>query len=289
MAERGKGDYGRLIRLVPLKDLQKFVESEMKRNAGVERRFLTRFGGLDGTSRVDYRRQVDIMFADVDYMTPYQSRLRFTDFFRAAKARERQGQAAEAIRICQEVSEAIRFHYHKVDDSSGHYSEAFGKAVTEMAACIGRQKKHAEKRPYLSYLYNRFLADDSDMAEGIYEQALINACTDQQDLEYLRSLNEPALPEPASKHIKGYSRALDRVLLQAEILEKMGGPAAAAGLFDEYYRSNVDICATYMEMLIQHGNLAKARAMLKEAKAIFPDADLSYIKHLADGAVYGRR
>ena len=202
-------DMGGLIRLVPLKDLQRFVESEVKKDAGVERRFLSRFGGLDGAPRVDYREQVEIMFADVDYMTPYQDRVRFTDFFRAAKARERQGQAAEAIRICLEVSEAIRSNYHKVDDSSGHYAEAFSKAVAEMAACIGRQKAGFEKRPHMEYLHHQFLTSDSDITEGVYEQALINACTGRQDLEYLRGLNERALPEEAvSKHTKGYYRAV---------------------------------------------------------------------------------
>ena len=108
-------DLGGLIRLVPLRDLQKFVESEAKKDAGVERRFLSRFGGLDGAPRVDYREQAEIMFAGVDYMTPYQNRLRFGDFFKAAKARERQGQAAEAVRIYVEVSEAIRSNYNRVD------------------------------------------------------------------------------------------------------------------------------------------------------------------------------
>lgn len=113
-------DLGGLIRLVPLKDLQKFVESEIKKDAGVERRFLSRFGGLDGAPRVDYREQAETMFAGVDYMTPHQNRLRFGDFFRAAKARERQGQAAEAVRICLELSEAIRSNYNRVDDSAVH-------------------------------------------------------------------------------------------------------------------------------------------------------------------------
>ncbi|MCE2507929.1 MAG: hypothetical protein J4G04_01290 [Nitrosopumilaceae archaeon] len=278
-------DMGGLIRLVPLKDLQRFVESEVKKDAGVERRFLSRFGGLDGAPRVDYREQVEIMFADVDYMTPYQNRVRFTDFFRAAKARERQGQAAEAIRICLEVSEAIRSNYHKVDDSSGYYAEAFSKAVAEMAACIGRQKAVSEKRPHMEYLHRQFLTSDSDITEGVYEQALINACTGRQDLEYLRGLNERALPEEAvSKRTKGYYRAVGAVLLQAEVLEEMGEPAAAAELFDKHYRGSIGVCGEYVEMLIRQGDLAKARDVLEDARGIFPRHELEYISRLADGA-----
>lgn len=278
-------DLGGLIRLVPLKDLQKFVESEAKKDAGVKRRFLSRFGGLDGAPRVDYREQAEIMFAGVNYMTPYQDRLRFGDFFRAAKARERQGQAAEAIRICLEVSEAIHSNYHKVDDSSGYYSEAFTTAVTKMAACIGRQKAGSEKRPHIEYLHRQFLTSDLDMHEGIYERALIDACTDRQDLEYLRRLNERALPEGAiSKRAKGYYRALDVVLLQAEVLEGMGETAAAVKLFVKHYRGSIGVCGEYVEMLIRQGDLAKARDVLEEAKRIFPEHEFEYISRLADGA-----
>ena len=278
-------DLGGLIRLVPLKDLQRFIESEIKKDAGVERRFLSRFGGLDGAPRVDYREQAEIMFADVDYMTPYQNRLRFGDFFKAAKARERRGQAAEAIRIYLEVSEAIRSNYNRVDDSSGHYAEAFHKAVTEMAACIGRQKAGPEKRPHISYLHRQFLTSDLDMHEGVYEQALISACTDRQDLEYLRGLNEQALPEgPVSKRAGDYYRVLDRILLQTEVLEKMGESAAAAELFDKHYRGSIDICGAYVEMLIRRGDLAQTRAILEEARNIFPEREFGYISSLADGA-----
>lgn len=280
-----RSDLRGLIRLVPLKDLQKFVESEAKKDAGVERRFLSRFGGLDGAPQVDYREQAEIMFAGVDYMTPYQDRLRFWDFFRAAKARERQGQAAEAIRIYLEVSEAIHSNYHKVDDSSGHYSESFTKAVTEMAACIGRQKAGFEKRPHIEYLHRQFLASDLDMHEGIYGHVIIGACTDRQDLEYLRELNEWELPEGAiSKRAKDYDRALDVVLLQARVLEEMGESAAAAKLFIKHYRGSIGVCSEYAEMLIQQGDLAKARDVLEEAKRIFPEHELGYINRLANRA-----
>jgi hypothetical protein len=278
-------DLGGLIRLVPPRDLQRFVESEIKRDAGVERRFLSRFGGLDGAPRVDYREQAEIMFADVDYMTPYQNRLRFGDFFRAAKARERQGQAAEAIRIYLEVSEAIHSNYNRVDDSSGHYAETFHKAVTEMGACIGRQKAGSEKRPHISYMHRQFLTSDLDMHEGVYEQALISACTDRRDLEYLRDLNGQALPEvPLSKHTKGYCRALDRILLQTEVLEKMGESAAAAELLEKHHRGSIAICGEYVEALIRWGDLAKARTVLGEAWDIFPEREFGYISSLADKA-----
>lgn len=278
-------DLGGLVRLVPLRDLQKFVESEIKKDTGVERRFLSRFGGLDGAPRVDYRKQAEIMFADVDYMTPYQNRVRFGDFFRAAKARERQGQAAEAVRIYREVSEAILSNYNRMDDSSGHYGEAFGEAVIRMTACIGRQKAGPEKRPHISYLYDQFLTNDFEVAEGVYEQALIDACTDRQDLEYLRDLNEPELPKEAvTKSTKGRGRALDRVLLHAEVLEKMGESAAAVDLFDKHYRGGIGVCGEYVELLIRLGDLANARAVLGEARRVFSEFELKYINHLADKA-----
>ena len=283
-AKDGGNHYNELIPLVPLKDLQRFVESEIKKDSGVERRFLSRFGGLDNTSHVDYREQVDIMFGDADYMVSCANPLSFADFFRAAKSRERQGQTAEAIRIYLEVSEAIRSNYYKVDDSYGHYSDAFDKAVTEMAACIARQKTgNFEKRPHISYLHRQFLANDHDLHESTYWQALTDACTDIRDLEYLKGLNEQALPdEPIVRRAKNYYHIQERILLQAEILEKLGETVAADKLLEKHCRGSIEVCGTYVEALVRHGDPAKARRILHMAQDIFPEHEFGYIRHLAD-------
>lgn len=283
--ERMRGGHGRLIRLVPLKDLQGFVESEMKKDSGVERRFVSRFGGLDDASQVDYREQVDAMFSDVYYMSS-RKRLSFADFFRAAKDRERRGQAPEAIRILAEVSEAIKSNYYMVDDSSGHYANAFIRAVSEMAACISRQKmRHSAKRPYIDYLHRQFLANDPEVDEEAYGQALTEVCTERQDLEHLRRLNGRALPKEAiSEDIKGYFQELDRVILQADVLEKIGEIADAANLFEKHYRSSIDACGAYVEMLMRQGERAKARGIMEEARGIFSEYDFQCISDLVGGA-----
>ena len=75
-----------------------------------------------------------------------------------------------------------------------------------------------------------------------------------------------------------------RVLLQVEVLEEMGEPAAAAELFDKHYRGSIGVCGEYVEMLIRQGDLAKARDVLEDARGIFPRHELEYISRLADGA-----
>ena len=64
----------------------------------------------------------------------------------------------------------------------------------------------------------------------------------------------------------------------------MGEWEAAAELFDRHYRGSIDVCGAYVEMLIRRGDLAKARAVLEEARAIFPEHEFRYISRLSDRA-----
>lgn len=281
--ERSREGAGGIIRRVPRADLQNFLESEIKKDAGVRRRFLVRFGGSDGVPRADYRHEVDVMFDDVDYMTSKKDRLSFAEFFRAAKARERQGHAAEAIRIYLEVSEAIESNHHLVDDSSGYYADTLGRAVLEMAACINRQNMvHDEKRPHIAYLHRQFLTEVPALNEDLYHQALVNICTDRADLEYLVELNGPHLPEGRIAGEDKYD-LISRMYLHIEALERLDRWEDAGGMLERFYRSSIDACGAYIELLLRH-DPARARSVLEEARSIFPSHQFEYIRHLADGA-----
>ena len=284
-AKRSRDMVGEIIRRTSRADLQKFLMSEIKKSPDVRRRFLVRFGGDDAATRTDYRREVDVMFAGVDHMTSWNDRLRFTDFFRAAKAHERRGRAAEAVRICREVSEGIEANYGRVDDSGGHYSEEFCRAVREMAACVGRGgMERGERRRHISYLHRRFLNDSSEVSEGAYYQASIDACADAKDLEYLAELNGQLLPEGRVTGNSEYGVLLS-IYLQAEVLENLGRWEAAGGLLEKHYRTNIDACREYVELLLRH-DTARARSVLEEARGIFSDRryedEYGYVSRLAD-------
>ena len=280
--EEGREGGEAVARRMSRADLQKFLISEIKKNPDARRRFLVRFGGADGVPRVDYRHEVDVMYADVDYMTSWKNKLRFTDFFRAAKDRERRGHAAEAIRIYLEVSEGIEANHYLVDDSSGHYAETFGRAVHEMVACINRQNMgRDEKRPHIYYLHRQFLAEVPAFSEGVHYQALVDICTDAEDLEYLAELNGPFLPEGRVAGKDEYD-VMSRVYLQAEVLEKLGRREAAGGLLKRHYRTSIGACGKYVKLLLGR-DPARARSVLEEARGIFPDYQYKYISHLADG------
>ena len=281
--ERNREGARDMIRRVSGADLQKFLESEIKRDADVRRRFLIRFGGSDGVPRVDYRGEVDAMFGDVDYMTSRRDRLSFAEFFRAAKARERRGHAAEAIRICLEVSEAIESNHHLVDDSSGYYADTLGRAVLEMAACINRQNMdHDEKRPHIFYLHRQFLTEVPALNEDLYYQALVNVCTGRADLEYLVELNGPHLPEGRISGEDKYD-LISRMCLHVEALEKLDRWEDAGRMLEGLYRNSIDACGAYVELLLRH-DPARAQSVLEEARSIFPGHQFGHIRHLADGA-----
>lgn len=284
MIPGGAGSHAdEVLGIIPRADLQKFLRSEMKKNGGFRRRLLVRFGGTGGVPRVDYREEVDAMFADLDYPESARRRLSFADFFRAAKAREREGHVQEAIRIYLEVSEAIEANYDWVDDSSGHYAESFAKAVMEMAACINRRgMKHDEKRRHIAYLHWQFLEEHPYLSEGTYRQALADICTGRADLEYLRRLHEPSLPEDLPEDHDEYYHMMDRVSLQAEVLERLGERAALEGLFGRLYRNDIDICGMYAEYLLRT-DPGRVRGVLEEARGIFSSHEFGRIRHLADG------
>ena len=282
MPAAGEVDERALLRSVPREELEKFLWSEMRKNAEVRTRFLVSFGGSDGVPRIDYRKEVDAMFDDVEVGSAWK-KISFATFFRAARARERDGHVAEAIRIYREVSEAVRRNYHVVDDSGGHYSETIYKAVLGMVACICRQKMGGEeKRQHIAYLYGRFLAEDPDVCDDAYYAALSDVCTTKADLEYLRRLNGQSLSGNVGGNGRGPDGMADRILLQTEVLEKMGETDAADGLFREHYMENAGFCGAYVEFLAKR-DPAKVPGVLEEARAAFSGYDFEYVRRMATG------
>ncbi|MBI1658237.1 MAG: hypothetical protein IS632_05615 [Thaumarchaeota archaeon] len=58
------------------------------------------------------------------------------DFFRAAKARQREGHTEEAVRICQDLSESLSANCDALENSGHNYSSVFHETVDEMAAYV---------------------------------------------------------------------------------------------------------------------------------------------------------
>lgn len=168
--------------------LREFLADEMAEDAGLRGRFVERFGEPTVT-RPSFRSRLDSAFAGMSYRDSYFGP-DFGEFLEAAKERAGAGGRDEAIRMYQDICEAIYDHMDDVDDSDGVYGDAAGEALVEMAACVNRGKPgHAPKRPYIRYLYRGYTGDEYGF-DRHYEGALMDLCTGQEDREYLGELHQ---------------------------------------------------------------------------------------------------
>lgn len=168
--------------------LREFLADEMAEDAKLRGHFVERFGE-PAVTNPSFRSRLDSAFAGMSYQDSYFGP-DFGEFLEAARERAGAGGLNEAIRMYQDICEAIYEHMDDVDDSEGGYGDTAGEALAEMAACVNRGKPgHAPKRPYIRYLYRGYLDDEYGL-DRYYESALMDLCTGQEDREYLGELHQ---------------------------------------------------------------------------------------------------
>ena len=157
----------------------------------LRRRFLSRFGRRGTTSRAEFRAEIEAAYAQMGYAGHDGAELYFDDFFGAAKASVERGDYDETLWMYREISEAIADHMEDVDDSYAHYGTHHDLALEGMIDCIRRlEMGHEQKRPYISYMYDRIIRDDYGL-DIQYADALADMCTDGPDRRYLSELRLP--------------------------------------------------------------------------------------------------
>lgn len=168
--------------------LREFLTLEMRGNAGLRRRFLSRFGRRGTTSRTKFRAEIEAAYERMGDAGHYGEELYFDDFFGAAKASANRGDYDEALWMYQEISEAIADHMEDVDDSYAHYGTHHDVALDGMVDCMGGLALGCEqKRPHIAYLHDRIAKDNYGLGVQ-YADALTKICTDGPDRQYLREL-----------------------------------------------------------------------------------------------------
>lgn len=140
-----------------------------------------------------------------------------------------------------------------------------------MASCIegGQGYGHAEKHPHISYLYGRFVAEETPGWRSAYGEALAVVCTKTRDVEHWRSLHEPSLPDAIPEDYAGRNRLARAVLMQADILEKAGDGTGLEDLFRRYRGASFDICYAHVKYVAK-SDPRRAPEVAEEAARLFP-------------------
>ena len=260
-----------LVEGLPDGGMDEFGADRITGDQGAFERLAEIFGREEISARMECTAQLDEEFKDL-YRTYGWStaELDFEEFFRQAEAYVSKGNYRGAACIHQGISEAIADNMELVDDSNGYYGDVFQKAVKKMADCIGEERAgHPQKRQYISYLHDRFVQNDPDYFQEFYDGALRSICTTREDLEYLRALHAPLVPDriPDRDDSAHYKIAV-LVEMMVRILEKLHDPLLE-DLCKKHYRASSDICRTYVGMLAKR-DLDAARRVVGEAKSLFP-------------------
>ena len=167
--------------------LKEFLAKETSQDEGLRKRFLARFGRY--RTRPNVRADLDEAYYRMGDAGHYGGEIDFDDHLAAAKKSADKGDYDEAIRICQEISEAIQDNMENVDDSYAHYSTILDMAIDQMVDCIERQGlDHQQKRRHISYLSRRAAMDEYG-CDIFYEEAVAKLCTSKEDTAYRQKLD----------------------------------------------------------------------------------------------------
>ena len=214
--------YGQTGPSVSRAQSREFVVSLLNKSVEAKRLFETRFGEPDLPDHQDCHLEMTYMVYETSQMVD-QGKIRFTDFFRAAKAHERRGNFTEAVLIYRNISEAIVVDGAELEHADNHYDLTARKALDRMVLCIKRRLTDPKQRQYhIKYLHG-ILADayTGSLYGKMYYDALLKVCNNRKDLEYLNEINGSVLDGETALHDDCRNLMLD---MRVEILGRLAGP-----------------------------------------------------------------
>lgn len=191
-------DIEALLADTPPADLRQFLQDVLVEEQHLRERFLA-FAGAESAKTVqDYKADINREFdaaAGRHGFVDAHTVPNFVEYHALAETHREGGHVEAATAVYRAIAEAIHENLHRVDDSSGHYGEEIGRALTEYAdAVLEADLTHEQKRPHIEYLCRAFVADEDGAPGDQYEEALWHICTSRQDVEYWRELLESSIP-----------------------------------------------------------------------------------------------
>lgn len=266
-----------LLESVEPKALKEFVLREMQMNPDLVARFMACFSERgDGRSLFEYKREIDSLFDEVEVrgFIHYGAELDFAPFENLADIYIRKDEFLEGAKIYQALTETIAEKMDHVDDSDGYYGGKFSEFLEGFVDCLRLAELEAEARQtHIDYLFNKYLQNDPDYFQDDYYDALMQLCTDKEDLAYWKKLLEPYLPDslPDMEDWGKYYQAKKLVSMQLHLHSGLGETAEFYALMERHYRFCSDFCLQYAKKMLVDGERTKAIQIAEEGIALFPD------------------
>jgi hypothetical protein len=266
-----------LLESVEPKALKEFVLREMQMNPDLVTRFMACFSERgDGRSLSEYKREIDSLFDEVEVrgFIHYGAELDFAPFENLADIYIRKDEFLEGAKIYQALTETIAKKMDHVDDSDGYYGGKFSEFLEGFVDCLRLAELEAEARQtYIDYLFNKYLQNYPDYFQDDYYDALMQLCTDKEDLTYWKKLLEPHLPDslPDKEDWSKYYQAKKLVSMQLHLHSGLGEMAEFYALMERHYRFCPDFCLQYAKKMLEDGERTKAIQIAEEGISHFPD------------------
>ncbi|MCX6677509.1 MAG: hypothetical protein NTU95_06140 [Methanothrix sp.] len=257
--------------------LRSFLLSEMEQRADLRNRFKAVFGKKgEGRSLNDYKAEAESLYDDVEDhgYVPYGEDIDFSSLSDLAELYIQKGDFLEAAKIHQALSEVIAEKMDNVDDSDGNYGGEFTDSLDAFTDCIFKAGLDADgRRPYIKYLFDKYLRGDPDYFQSDYREALDKLCREELDWQYWKELLEPHMPGeiPSDKDWWHHHCAIELISMKLDLHLKLGEKDDFYGLIERYYRTSDALCLRYARLLLADKAKAKAQDVAEEGVAIFED------------------
>lgn len=276
--EREEGRVNAVLGQMTLEKLKEFLSAEFEKDPRMRARFLIYFTGEgEEKSLHDYKRAISLLYRDAagrNGFIDYDRRVDFSYVLDVAERYIEKRNFLEAAKIFQALSEAIAENMDMVDDSDGYYGGEFDYAVEKLVTCLNEAELGSEeKRPYIDYLFQKFIEGEPDYFQENYDHALRQMCTSEEDLRHLENLLEPRLTElPDHERNWGeYYDAEQGLMMQIFVLDKLGEDEELHGLLERHYRRDGGLCLLFAERLLRDGEVTRSVEVAEEGVSVFPD------------------
>lgn len=270
-------DTEQLLKRADADALRSFLLSEMEQRADLRNRFKAVFGKKgEGRSLNDYKAEAESLYDDVEDhgYVPYGEDIDFSSLSDLAELYIQKGDFLEAAKIYQALSEVIAEKMDEVDDSDGNYGGEFTDSLEAFTDCIFKAGLDANgRRPYIKYLFDKYLRGDPDYFQSDYREALDKLCREESDRRYWNELLEPHMPGevPSDKDWWHHHGAIELITMKLDLHLKLGEMDDFYGLIERYYRTSDALCLRYARQLLADGAKAKALGVAEEGVTIFED------------------
>ncbi len=267
-----------ILKNVSFAEIKEFLRTEFDKSPSLRDHFTIHFSanGSEEKSIHDYKQQINCLYREAGGrhgFVEYGTDVDFSYISDLADRYIKAGNFIEAITIYQALSESIAENMDMVDDSDGYYGGEFSQALKNFTDCINRAKlDHKAKKPYIDYLFDKYIENEPDYFQENYDCALQEICRTKNDLEYWKNLLEPHVPDslPDSDQCWASYQAKDILMMQFHILDCLNDKKGFYELIQKYYGNDVRFCLLYINRMEKDGRKEESIKIAEQGLDLFP-------------------